>query len=190
MQHVVARPAPSLSKQLAYDIVKSGAPGDGDWDFVYAGAHHITSHYLLAARVTKHVELPWGVTRLQVLCSLIAQLLGQGSVPPCGGRTLIDAHCALLQTKGYQYQHVDVSIPCSHQLPPCAGIRFDLGPGSPPEVAAAALAALQGFPPHRFAEALAPLPADSGAFSKMLQLRWILTLSKWETHPHQAYPSF
>jgi hypothetical protein len=37
LQHVVARPAPVLSKQLAYDIVKSGAPSDGDWDFVYAG---------------------------------------------------------------------------------------------------------------------------------------------------------
>lgn len=77
MQHVVARPAPALSKQLAYDIVKAGAPGDGDWDFVYAG------------------------------------------------------------------------------------MRFDLAPGSPPEVAAAALAALQGLPPHRFAEALAPLPANA-----------------------------
>jgi hypothetical protein len=37
LQHVVARPAPVLSKQLAYDVVKSGAPSDGDWDFVYAG---------------------------------------------------------------------------------------------------------------------------------------------------------
>jgi hypothetical protein len=35
---VVARPSPVLSKQLAYDIVKSGAPGDADWEFVYAGA--------------------------------------------------------------------------------------------------------------------------------------------------------
>jgi hypothetical protein len=37
LQHVVARPSPVLSKQLAYDIVKSGAPGDADWEFVYAG---------------------------------------------------------------------------------------------------------------------------------------------------------
>lgn len=79
LQHVVARPAPVLSKQLAYDVVKTGAPGDGDWAFVYAG------------------------------------------------------------------------------------MRFDLEPGSPPEVASAALAALQGLPPHRFAEALAPLPAEKGA---------------------------
>ena len=47
---------------------------------------------------------------------------------------------------------------CTHD----AGIRFDLGPGSPPEVAAAALAALQGLPPHRFAEALAASGADIG----------------------------
>jgi hypothetical protein len=47
-------------------------------------------------------------------------------------------------------------------LHPNAGIRFDLGPGSPPAVAAAALAALQGLPPHRFAEALAGSGADTG----------------------------
>ncbi len=41
-----------------------------------------------------------------------------------------------------------------------AGLRFDLGGGQPPEVAAAALAALQGLPPHRLAEALLPLPGQ------------------------------
>ena len=51
LQHVVARPSPVLSKQLAYDIVKSGAPGDTDWEFVYAGElAAIMQHSVLVVR--------------------------------------------------------------------------------------------------------------------------------------------
>lgn len=48
MQNVVARPAPVLSKQLAYDIVKAGAPGDADWDFVYAGEFMSRTYHAVA----------------------------------------------------------------------------------------------------------------------------------------------
>lgn len=44
-----------------------------------------------------------------------------------------------------------------------AGLRFDLAGEQPPEVTAAALAALQGLPPHRLAEALLPLPGQEAA---------------------------
>lgn len=86
-QGVLARPAPSLSKRLAYDVVKAGAVGDGDWEWVYAG------------------------------------------------------------------------------------LRLDLAGGQPAEVAAAALAAMQGLPPHRLAEALLPLPGQEASGAKLLYYR-------------------
>lgn len=49
---MVARPSPVLSKQLAYDVVKSGAPGDADWEFVYAGELAAMTHLDADVRIS------------------------------------------------------------------------------------------------------------------------------------------